>query len=146
MSRTVKLKVGVEQDLKEITTEIPDNEPKPWDGSVKLKYIGGRTPRIDGIEKTTGKAKYTYDIKLPGLLQGKFLRSPYPSCVVKSIDISKAENYPGVKAVILIQDTLPIVLRYAGQEILAVAAETTYQAEEALKFRRLVPVITFFDE
>ncbi len=133
MSKEYLLKVGVEKDLKDLTVEVPDDQPKPWDGAIKLSYIGGRTSRIDGIEKTTGRARYTFDIKRPGMLIGKFLRSPYPACLAKSIDTSKAEKMPGVKAVILAQDSLPMQLRYAGQEILAVAADTLEQAEQALR-------------
>jgi xanthine dehydrogenase YagR molybdenum-binding subunit len=133
MSKEFKLKVGVEKNLKDLIVEVPDDQPKPWDGAIKLKYIGGRTSRIDGIEKTTGRARYTFDIKRPGMLYGKILRSPYPACLVKQVDVSAAERMPGVKAVILVQEDLPMQMRYAGQEILAVAAETPEQAAAALK-------------
>ncbi|MFQ5676493.1 MAG: xanthine dehydrogenase family protein molybdopterin-binding subunit, partial [bacterium] len=62
----------------------------------------------------------------------RFLRSPYPAAVVKNIDYSAAQNAPGVKAIIPVQEKLPLVLRFVGQEILAVAAQTPSQAEEAL--------------
>ena len=75
MSRDVKLYVGVEDNLKEIKVKIPENVPIPWDGKDKLKFIGGRVPRIDGREKVTGQAKYTFDMQLPGMLYAKFLTS-----------------------------------------------------------------------
>lgn len=133
MPKQVQLKVGVGKNLREITAEIPDNTPRPWDGSDELKYIGGYLKRIDGREKTTGRAKFTFDIQLPGMLYARFLRSPYPAAIVRKIDISKAQNAPGVKAILMVQKKLPLVVRFAGQEILAVAAETSYQAEAALK-------------
>ncbi len=133
MPKNVKLNVGVEDNLKEISVEIPDNAPKPWDGADKLNFIGGKTARVDGKEKTSGRAKYTFDIQWPGMLYGKFLRSPHPAAIVKKIDTSKAKKYPGVKAVIPVQEKLPMRVRFAGQEVAAVAAETRHQAEEALK-------------
>jgi xanthine dehydrogenase YagR molybdenum-binding subunit len=133
MPKNVKLKVGVQDNLKEISIEIADNAPRPWDGMDRLNYIGGKMPRIDGKEKASGRAKYTFDVQLPGMLFGKFLRSPHPAAIIKKIDSSKAEKYPGVKAVIRVQEKLPMRVRFAGQEIIAVAAETARQAEEALK-------------
>ena len=68
MSRDEKLYVGINKDLKEITVTIPDADPKPWDGKDDLKHIGKKVTRIDGTYKTTGRAKYTYDIQLPGMV------------------------------------------------------------------------------
>jgi xanthine dehydrogenase YagR molybdenum-binding subunit len=133
MSKKVTLKVGLQNKLKDFSAEIPDNEPKPWDGADKLKIVGDRVARIDGKYKTSGHAKYSFDIQLPGMLHAKILRSPHPAAIVKSIDTSKAEKHPGVKAVVMVQEELPLKLRYAGQEILAVAAETPQQAAAALK-------------
>jgi xanthine dehydrogenase YagR molybdenum-binding subunit len=133
MAKTEKLRVGLPDNLEEISVEIPDNEPKPWDGATKFKLIGKRIPRIDGKYKTTGRAIYSYDIQLTDMLYARILRSLYPAAVVKSIDTSLAENYPGVKAVVLVQDDLPMVMRYAGQEICAVAATSPLIAAEALK-------------
>ncbi|MCW8849870.1 MAG: hypothetical protein OQJ81_07820, partial [Melioribacteraceae bacterium] len=90
MPKNVELYVGLNDNLKKITSSIPENEPKPWDGKDKLKFIGKRIPRIDGHLKTTGKAKYSYDIQLPGMLYGRFLRSPYPSAKITKIDFTKA--------------------------------------------------------
>jgi CO/xanthine dehydrogenase Mo-binding subunit len=137
MSRNVKLKIGIQDNLEEISLEIPEDKPRPWDGSDKLKMIGGRVARIDGLEKTTGKAKYTFDMQLPGMLYGRFIRSPHPAAIIKNIDISQAQKYPGVKAIINTQDNLPITVRFAGQEILAIAAETQQQANEAAKLVKI---------
>lgn len=133
MSKPVTLKVGIEKNLKDIRVDIPDHTPKPWDGGDDLKFIGGRASRTEGKDKTTGRAKYTFDIQLPGMLYGYFLRSYFPAGVIRKIDTSKAENYPGVKAVIPVQENLPMMIRFAGQEICAIAAETAHQAREAAK-------------
>jgi xanthine dehydrogenase YagR molybdenum-binding subunit len=137
MAKKVQLKVGVEKNLKDITVEIPDGAPKPWDGVDDLKHVGGRIPRSDGVDKVTGSAKYTFDVQLPDMLHGRFLRSTVTSAVIRTIDTSAAESMPGVHALILAQDNLPMRVRFAGQEILAVAAESPAGAEEAIKNIRI---------
>ena len=131
MPKEVKLYVGLNDNLKEIKSTIPDDEPKPWDGKDNLKFIGKKVPRIDGQLKTSGRAKYTADISLPNMLWAKYLRSPYPSAIVKSVDLSLAQKLKGVKAIEVVQE-LPLTIKFAGQEILAVAAETEDVAEEAI--------------
>lgn len=63
------------------------------------KWIGKRTIRPDGADKVTGRAAYAADATMPGMIWGKVLRSPHPHAVIKSIDTSKAEALPGVKAI-----------------------------------------------
>ena len=75
---------------------------------AEYSVIGKRVPRIDGPAIATGKATYTGDITLPGMLYGKILTSPYPHARILNIDTSKAEELPGVKAVITAKDTLDI--------------------------------------
>ncbi len=67
--------------------------------------IGTRMPRVDSRAKVMGKARYTADLKLPGMLVGKILRSPYAHARIVSIDTSKALALPGVKAVVTGADT-----------------------------------------
>jgi len=118
----------------------------------ELSFVGKSIPRKDGFEKATGRAIYTVDISLPGMLWGKILRSPYPHAKILNIDTSRAEKLPGVKAIITVKDTLGIKhgfvetpryppdqyplamdrVRYIGEEIAAVAAIDEYVAEEAL--------------
>ncbi len=100
-----------------------------WHDRKTSKYLGKNVPRVDGPEKVSGHAKYTYDIILPGMLYGKFLRSPYANAQVKSIDVSKAKNMPGVHAVI---SDIATQARFAGQEIAAVAAESEEIARDAI--------------
>ena len=72
-----------------------------------LKTVGRATPRIDAVERVTGKATYTRDVRLPGMLYARVLRSPHPHARVRSIDTSRAAALPGVKAVIT-HDTAPV--------------------------------------
>ena len=76
---------------------------------VEYNIVGKRPIRPDGVEKVTGRAQYGADVKLTGLLYGKVLRSPHPHARIRSIDTSKAEAVPGVKAVITAKD-LPFAL------------------------------------
>ena len=66
----------------------------------EYKVVGTRPIRHDGMDKVTGRARYSADIDLPGLLHGKILRSPHAHARIKSIDASRALALPGVKAVI----------------------------------------------
>jgi xanthine dehydrogenase molybdenum-binding subunit len=106
-------------------------------------------PRVDALDKVTGKAQFSADIILPGMLYAKALRSPFPHARIKRLDTSKAKSLKGVKAVITsadvpgLKDTgevfncmLPTLAKdrviFEGQPVAAVAAETLYIAEEAL--------------
>ena len=66
----------------------------------EYNVVGTRPIRHDGTDKVTGRAQYGADIHLPGLLQGKVLRSPHPHARIKSIDVSRALALPGVRAVV----------------------------------------------
>src|SRR6185503_10983565 len=65
-----------------------------------LKIVGHDTPRIDAVERVSGRAKYTADVMLPGMLYARVLRSPHPHARIRSIDASKARALPGVKAIL----------------------------------------------
>ena len=115
--------------------------------------IGASIPRLDGAAKVTGRAIYTDDIKIPGMLYGAMLRSPIPHGRIKHIDVSKAKALPGVKDVIIgadtmqikygnwrlvpaSQDELPLAVdkvRFVGDEVAAVAAVSKDIAERALE-------------
>ncbi len=115
--------------------------------------VGQPLPRVDGKVKVTGEAQFSVDITLPNMLHGKILRSPYPHAKIKKIDTSKAENLPGVKAVITGNDTgnvrfgfvdtprypadqYPLAIdkvRYIGEEVAVVAAVDEITAAEALE-------------
>ena len=101
-----------------------------WPATPNL--IGRRIPRLDGLAKASGKAKYPSDVRPEGTLFGVMLYSPYAHAKVKSIDIAPAEKMPGVKAVVAIAKPGG-TLRYHGDDIAAVAAETEEQARDAIR-------------
>ena len=126
-----------------------------------MNVVGHATPRIDAVERVTGKATYTGDVSLPGMLYARVLRSPHPHARIRRIDASKALALPGVKAVITHENCrfvwgagsisggqqyneevkkITIHRRYAfnnpvrfvGEPVAAVAAVDRHVAEEAL--------------
>src|SRR5258706_14208075 len=78
------------------TLEGSDEAPA-LPANAELSVVGKPTPRLDGRLKVTGAAKYTSDVRLPGMLYGRVLRSPHPHAKIKSIDTSAAERAPGVR-------------------------------------------------
>ena len=114
---------------------------------AESKVVGTAVPRADGGDKVRGQTIYAADVKLPGLLWAKILRSPHPHARIRRVDISQAEKVPGVRAVITGEDVkgrligkqirdMPVLcwdtVRFAGDRVAAVAAETVDAAEEAL--------------
>ncbi|HKV53211.1 MAG TPA: xanthine dehydrogenase family protein molybdopterin-binding subunit [Candidatus Binataceae bacterium] len=129
MSRRLTLKLGFASQLEDVTLVIPDDEPTPWEWGERFSIISEETARIDGPLKATGTARYTYDIDQPGMLYGAILRSPYPHARVRGVDLSAARRIPGVRAAIKRDDQ---VVRFAGQEVAAVAATSPALANDAL--------------
>ena len=103
-----------------------------WGEASESRLIGKRIPRLSGKDKVTGKAKYTFDINRQGMLYGRILRSEVPHANVVSVDLSEAEAMPGVKAVLQLVE-VGRKIRYQGQEIAAVAAETDDIARDAIR-------------
>ena len=136
-----------------------DYKPNIVLSNQEFNVVGTRPVRPDGADKVTGKAHYSADINLPGLLHGKVLRSPHAHARIKSLDTSRAEAHPDVKAVITSADIQKPSGRaselaegamvnyrflsnnviaegkalYKGHAIAAVAASSAHAAEEALK-------------
>ncbi|MDB4896219.1 MAG: hypothetical protein JWN15_2481, partial [Firmicutes bacterium] len=127
-----------------------------------LSIVGKRLPRVDGLDKVTGRAQYAGDLRMPGMLYLKTLRSPLPHAKIKSIDTSAAEAYPGVMAVLTYRDVpkvpleaddeasqgggsqdpggvgvLDSTVRFVGDEVAAVAAVDRHAAEAALKLMKV---------
>lgn len=126
-----------------------------------LATIGNSTPRIDADERVSGTAQFSRDFKLPGMLYAKVLRSPHPHAYIRSIDVSKASQLPGVRAIISHQNAEVVwgagsvsggrqyndavkaatlhrryifnnPVRFVGDSVAAVAAVNRHVAEKAL--------------
>ncbi len=111
--------------------------------------VGISVPRVDGIEKVTGAAKFTGDLAIPGMLEAKVLRSPLPHAIIEAIDTSRAQSLPGVIAILTRDDLKDIDpyygnclrdravvatdrVRFVGEPVAVVAAEDAMTADEAL--------------
>ena len=126
-----KIRVGFDGKFESKEIVVAPGDPAPWDPSQKFSILGSRVPRIDGPAKVSGQARYSIDVRLPGMLYGRILRSPYPAATVVSINLEAAKKMPGVRAAIPIAKAGD-ALRFAGQEVAALAAETPEQAADAL--------------
>jgi xanthine dehydrogenase YagR molybdenum-binding subunit len=103
-----------------------------WPDAGERTLIGKRMSRVDGPAKSSGRAKYTYDVHRPGMLYGKVVRCPYAHAKVTSVDTSTAEKMPGVVAVHVIQEP-GTEIHWAGDDIVVIAAVDEGAAEDALK-------------
>ena len=148
-----------------MTTTLSVNEKNSYE------VIGKNPHRHDATDKVTGRAQYGADIRLPGMLYGAMLRGPHAHARILSIDTSKAESYPGVRAVVTAKDLPDVASKiaelgegtinlrhqsnnvlardkvlYFGHAIAAVAAINSHVAEEAaalieVKYEVLPPVL-----
>ena len=115
---------------------------------AEVKVVGTSVPRGEGSEKVSGQSVYAADVKLAGLLWAKILRSPHPHARIRGIDTAKAQQVPGVRAIITGADVkgylvgkqirdMPVLcwdkVRFIGDRVAAVAAETVDAAEAALQ-------------
>jgi xanthine dehydrogenase YagR molybdenum-binding subunit len=92
--------------------------------------------RLDGPDKVSGRARYTFDISRPGMIYGRIVRSPHAHARVLAIDFSEAEKAPGVKAVLAWKQPGNEVM-FQGDQVAAVAADTEERAIDASRLVRV---------
>ncbi len=127
---------------------MAETNPKPWG---ETKVVGKPVPRVDAFERLSGKAVYPLDLMLPDMLYGATLRCPHPHAMVKKVDLAKAREMPGVRAILSDADPEANIAwygtlagrpvsrlfdphcRYEGEEIAVVAAENPQQAWDAVR-------------
>ena len=118
--------------------------------NAEFRIIGHPQPQVEGPDKVSGRAIYTHDFMLPGMLFGAILRSPHPHAKIRSVEVSGALAMPGVVTAISGTDFPDLMyinagpafadryamardkVRFVGEEVAAVAAETLAQAMAAL--------------
>jgi xanthine dehydrogenase YagR molybdenum-binding subunit len=131
-------------------TPEPGAAPAPWG---KTRIVGERLARVDGYARVSGTAVYPSDVILPGMLYGAILRSPHPHAIVKKVDASQAATMPGVRAVLSAATPGADLVwpwdkevrsklfdphcRFEGEAVAAIAADTPYQARDALRAIRV---------
>ncbi|HEX9787883.1 MAG TPA: xanthine dehydrogenase family protein molybdopterin-binding subunit, partial [Candidatus Binatia bacterium] len=114
---------------------------------MAYKFVGKPVPRLEGGEKVSGALRYAADIEIPGALSAKIFRSSLPHARIVKIDTAKAANLPGVHCIITAADIAPVMvglrmkdmpllardrIRYVGEPVAAVAADSVEIAEQAL--------------
>jgi CO/xanthine dehydrogenase Mo-binding subunit len=115
-----------------------------WEADARFTVVGQPHSRVEGAEKVTGRAQYTYDIRLPGQLYARVLRSPLPHARITHIDTARAAALPGVHAVLSSANAPEIAwyeesrlfdqtVRFVGDEVAVVAAESEEIADDALR-------------
>ncbi|HUG55549.1 MAG TPA: xanthine dehydrogenase family protein molybdopterin-binding subunit [Candidatus Limnocylindrales bacterium] len=142
--RVVKTRVEFEGTISEELALVDGRDLPAWPVGAELGVVGRRTPRVDGIQRVSGRAIYTQDLYLPGMLHARILRSPHPRARVLRVDASRALAVRGVRAV-LHRFNAPKAafrgeetifreeVRFVGDEVAAVAAETEEIAAEAIE-------------
>jgi len=126
-----RTKVEFEGRIEEREVIVEEQRTEPWTADARLEVVGQPLARVDGVARVTGQAVYTHDVQLPGMLIGRFLRSPYPHARLISVDSSKAEALPGVWLVWHPNQSpalSPLGSRWQGRQIFV--EELAYQGSE----------------
>ncbi len=130
-TKTIKIPKVVNGVTTAVDVQVEDYGNASWGPNNKHRLINSRMPRPDAPAKTTGTAMYTHDVRVPGMLFGKMLLSPYAHATVKSIDLTAAKKIVGDKAVMAI--AVGAELHYEGAPVAAVAAATPELADDAVR-------------
>jgi len=143
--RIVKSKLFFDEKFIDTIGEVSNEKYKPWEPNEKLKVIGKSIPRIDGYDKVSGSAVYTFDVNLPHMAYARILGSPFPNAKIRNINLKKAKELPGVLVIITSEDEPKISwyygttslfdshVRCVGDEVACVVAETEKIAEDAIR-------------
>ncbi len=126
-----KTQAGFPGGTKEIEVDVPDDEPAIWGADAKLRVVGTAVPRVDGIVKATGRAAYTADVNLPGMLHGRMLRAAAPGGKLTGLDLAAVEKAPGVKYARAVARP-GVSITHDGRDLAFVVADTPEHLEEAL--------------
>jgi len=133
MARLIRTEKEVEGRFEEVWIVVEEDPLEQWPEGPR-EIVGRPATRKSGPERVRGEARYTADIKLPGMLQAAVLRSPFAHARVKRIDLAPALALPGVRAAIGPGEAqgLEEEVGYCGTAVAAVAADTFRQAQAAI--------------
>jgi xanthine dehydrogenase YagR molybdenum-binding subunit len=143
MTRVVRTRVEFEGTVSDELALVQSEDAPAWGPDAALGLVGHPHRRVEGVAKVTGRARYTQDLRFPGMMHARILRSPYPRARVRRVEASKALALRGVRSVLhrfnapkaafrgeetIFRDEV----RFVGDEVAAVAAESEEIANEAL--------------
>lgn len=142
--RFITTQVEVEGRVERKVVEVPEFEPEPWGADADLTVVGTPLPRVDAPLKVRGEAVYTADVQLAGMLYVALARSPVAAGVLTGVGDAAARAVPGVWDVVTAADLksrakvqgislLSPEIRYAGQPVAAVVAETLRAARRGVE-------------
>ena len=133
MARLIRTEKEVEGRFEEVWLVVDEDPLDQWPEGPRT-IVGRPAQRLDGRERVSGLARYTADLKLPGMLHAAILRSPHASASARRVDTSRAREAPGVRAILEPGDIqqLSADANYHGAPVLAIAAETYGQARAAV--------------
>ncbi|MHB8732702.1 MAG: xanthine dehydrogenase family protein molybdopterin-binding subunit [bacterium] len=144
MPKIVKQKIEFEGRVEEREVVLEGDDVPIWAADQAFRVVGQPVPRVDGGERASGTAQYTADLYPAGLVVGAVFRSPHAHARIRRLDTARAENAPGVRAVLShlnvkgvpwyngLSTLFDTELRYAGEEVAAVFADTAAAARDAL--------------
>ncbi|MFM1873387.1 MAG: Xanthine dehydrogenase molybdenum-binding subunit [Planctomycetota bacterium] len=118
--------------LEQRTVTADDADAPPWDANTPLRHVGGDLDRVDGMAKATGRAKYTFDINLPGQLQAMLVHAPIARGTLKTLDLDAAAKMPGIRAAVALKEPGAKV-RFVGDVIAAIAGTDLHAVRDAVE-------------
>ena len=124
-----ELRLGFHGSEQKSKARWRDGTPEPWGLGTEFSVVGQAHPRKDAVDKVTGRAKYAYDMRFPGMIFARILRSPHGNAKVKKLDLAKAKALPGV-VYSEAMDNRPI--RYAGSPVAGLAAVSEEILDDAM--------------
>ena len=128
----VKIIVGAGDVRKEITAKVEEGDAAPWGMDAKLAVVGTEVPRVDGLAKANGGAKYTADVNRPNMAFARVVRCPHARAKVVSVSLDDAKALPGVLAVERVGGMMGDEARFPGHPVVAVCADTEAHLEDAI--------------
>jgi CO/xanthine dehydrogenase Mo-binding subunit len=134
LARLIRTEKEVEGRYEDVWIVVEEDALEQWPAGP-LTTVGRELPRIDGLDRARGRAPYTADVQLPGMLHTAVLRSPYARARVTSINLAEARSAQGVRAVLGPGEleALKEEPGHVGQAVAAIAAESFGQAQAALQ-------------
>ena len=134
MARLIRTEKEVEGRYEEIWTVVEEDALEQWPAGP-LQVVGRASARQDGAQRARGEARFTADVRLPGMLHAAVLRSPFAHAVARSIDVTPALSLPGVHTALSFADAdfLDAEAGFPGAAVAAVAADTWAQARAAVE-------------
>jgi hypothetical protein len=118
--------------LEQRTVQPAAGDAPPWDATTQFALVGTDVDRVDGLAKASGRAKYSYDVTFPGMLQAMILRSPVARGKLTVLELDEAARMPGIQAVVALKE-IGNKVRFVGDAIAAVAGVNLHLVRDAIE-------------